>query len=205
MQPGDAALVFRLTVPPRDLARAAKQLIAEAKRKSDDLPKYTELGLLERLPEPGGTYGPGKTGGGDDLPFNRDKKAKSIDGGRTHHDTYPDEVSETESYIDGATKQVSVNAFERDPKARKTCVKHWGCKCAVCNFDFKKTYGEIGAGFIHVHHIKPLSSVRQAHAIDPVTDLVPVCPNCHAMLHRRNEEDGVRTVEELKRIMEAHK
>jgi 5-methylcytosine-specific restriction protein A len=51
--------------------------------------------------------------------------------------------------------------------------------------NFESTYGEIGRGFIHIHHLKPISTVGGEYSIDPNTDLVPVCPNCHAMMHQR--------------------
>jgi len=54
----------------------------------------------------------------------------------------------------------------------------------VCSFDFGKQFGPLGEGFIHVHHLRPISSLREEHDVDPITDLRPVCPNCHAMLHR---------------------
>lgn len=58
----------------------------------------------------------------------------------------------------------------------------------------RKIYGEIGAGYIHVHHLKPLAEVTGEREIDPIADLIPVCPNCHAMLHRASEP----TIEELR-------
>jgi 5-methylcytosine-specific restriction protein A len=63
---------------------------------------------------------------------------------------------------------------------------------------FKKTYGEIGKNFIHVHHIKPLAGVAGEYKLDPFKDLVPVCPNCHAMLHTYNPP---LSVQELKNIL----
>jgi len=48
-----------------------------------------------------------------------------------------------------------------------------------------KTYGDVGLEFIHVHHLRQLSEVGGEYEIDPITDLRPVCPNCHAIIHRR--------------------
>lgn len=95
----------------------------------------------------------------------------------------PEEVSRPEKYIEGAAKTVSVNAYERNPKARSACIKHYGATCAVCSFDFEKAYGPIGHGFIHVHHIIPLAEIRREYELDPIRDLIPVCPNCHAIIH----------------------
>ena len=77
-----------------------------------------------------------------------------------------------------------MNAYERDPRARRACLALFGYKCAACDVDFATVYGDIGKNFIHVHHIVPISKVVEGYAIDPAKDLVPVCPNCHAMLHR---------------------
>lgn len=97
---------------------------------------------------------------------------------------YPDEIPDN-NYIEGATRSVTVNAYERSRKARQACIDHWGSKCYACSLDFGATYGEIGEGFIHVHHIKELSDIGEAYEVNPVSDLRPLCPNCHAMIHRR--------------------
>ncbi len=93
--------------------------------------------------------------------------------------------SEDEHYSEGTAISVTVNKYERNPKARKKCLDHFGVKCKVCDLSFAARYGvELGAGFIHVHHIVPLSKIGKGYKVDPVKDLVPVCPNCHAMLHK---------------------
>ncbi len=96
----------------------------------------------------------------------------------------PEEVGDDEEHSEGATKTIRVNAYERDPKARLECIKYYGAKCGVCEFTFASKYGELGDGFIHVHHLKPLSAIGEEYIVDPVEDLLPVCPNCHAMLHK---------------------
>ena len=96
------------------------------------------------------------------------------------------EVADSETYQEGAVQRVWVNRYERDPKARDKCIEYRGTRCAVCELDFKRRYGKIGKGFIHVHHLRPLSRLKSSYRLDPLKDLVPVCPNCHAMLHRRN-------------------
>ena len=86
--------------------------------------------------------------------------------------------------FEGAKKQVLVNKYERSAEARKKCIEYHGCRCTVCCMDFGETYGEVGQGFIHVHHIVPLNEINQEYKVNYKTDLIPVCPNCHAMLHR---------------------
>ena len=84
---------------------------------------------------------------------------------------------------EGAVKWGIQSFYERDTKARNECIKHYGAICQVCGFDFELVYGEMGKGFIHVHHKDKLANKKQAHTVDPTRDLMPVCPNCHAMLH----------------------
>ena len=111
---------------------------------------------------------------------------------------YPDELDEKQTYHDGAKRRVLVNAYERDPRARAECIAHHGARCSVCYFDFEASYGRIGQGFIHVHHLNPLSIGGKAQQVDPKRHLVPVCPNCHAMLHRGGR---LRSINALRRIL----
>lgn len=97
----------------------------------------------------------------------------------------PEEIISPERYFEGATKTIHVNVYERNQKARTACIDTHGCACVVCGFDFEVEYGEIGKKFIHVHHLIQLASVNKEYEINPEEDLRPVCPNCHAMLHRR--------------------
>ncbi len=97
---------------------------------------------------------------------------------------YPDELPVSGSYVEGLAQQTLVNGYERSAAARESCIRHYGCTCQVCLVDFNQRYGSIGAGFIHVHHRTPIASVGAEYQVDPIRDLVPVCPNCHAMLHR---------------------
>src|SRR5207248_8840219 len=70
---------------------------------------------------------------------------------------YPDELEPGLKYIEGARKQVRVNAYERNTRARTACLKHYGYRCAVCKLLFEERYGSLGKGFIHIHHLKPLA------------------------------------------------
>ena len=114
---------------------------------------------------------------------------------------YPDEIDPHDpqgSFVEGARRKVTVNAYERNPEARQICLKKHGYRCAVCEMSFKEYYGDIGRGFIHVHHIKELSSIRGEYKVDPVKDLCPVCPNCHAMLHTKKP---ALSVQELRQYL----
>lgn len=107
-------------------------------------------------------------------------------------DIYPDEVDS--SLSEGAKTKVFVNKFERNPKARQACLEHYGYNCQVCYFNFEYTYGKIGKDSIHVHHIVPISKIGTNYEVNPIKDLIPVCPNCHLILHKKNAP----TIEELK-------
>lgn len=112
-------------------------------------------------------------------------------------------VDETDNDIaglpEGALKKTIVNRYERSRLNRSICLSFHGTTCKVCLTDFEKVYGEIGAGFIHVHHTIPVSNLSEGYVFNPVEDLVPVCPNCHAMLHKR---DPPYSIGELKEILE---
>jgi len=102
--------------------------------------------------------------------------------------------------VEGAKTTVTVNKYERNPEARQKCIEANGCSCAVCGMNFEDVYGSMGKGFIHVHHVVPISSIGEEYQLDPVRDLVPVCPNCHAMLHK-GSDGKVLMVEELRCLL----
>jgi hypothetical protein len=112
----------------------------------------------------------------------------------------PEEIpaEQVGKFSEGSKKEITVNAYERNPKARQECIRIHGSKCVVCGFDFGQTYGEEFIGKIHVHHKKPLAEIDDEYEVDPVEDLVPVCPNCHMILHSKKE---VYTIEEVKEFL----
>jgi predicted HNH restriction endonuclease len=109
----------------------------------------------------------------------------------------PGENPVADDLTEGASLRVSVNIFERSPEARRRCIAHYGCRCVVCGFDFAKVYGEFGEGFIHVHHLIPLSEIDEEYVVEPIRDLRPVCPNCHAMIHRKSPPLGIDELMEI--------
>jgi 5-methylcytosine-specific restriction endonuclease McrA len=117
----------------------------------------------------------------------------------TQPNFFPEEVNFGAEYSEGAVLKVVVDRYERSPEARNACVAKWGNKCVVCDFDFGAKYGEIGAGYIHVHHLNPISHFGGEHLVDPIKDLRPVCPNCHAMLHRKNPPMNIESLRLLLR------
>ncbi len=111
----------------------------------------------------------------------------------------PDELEPNMTLTEGALRRVLVNAYERNPEARRQCIEHHGSICCICGFDFGKVYGEIAEGFIHVHHITPFSKIRKEYEVDPIQDLRPVCANCHAVIHLGG---ATRPIDEVKQLIE---
>lgn len=108
------------------------------------------------------------------------------------------EIEEGER-IEGTKRSYYVNKYERNSKNRTKAIEIHGLNCYACGFNFEEVYGERGKDFIEIHHVKPLSTLEEAVVIDPETDLVPLCANCHRMIHRRKNE--VLTIEELKNLI----
>lgn len=108
------------------------------------------------------------------------------------------DTENTKTFIEGAANQITLTKYERNPYARKACVEHYGYSCFVCNFNFEKVYGQLGKDFIHVHHLIQVATIGKSYTIDPINDLRPVCPNCHAMLHKANP---CLTIDELKGLL----
>jgi hypothetical protein len=105
----------------------------------------------------------------------------------------PEEVLNA-NYIEGSVVRIYVNAYERSPAARRECILHFGTRCQVCEQDLGEQYGKIAEGLIHVHHLKLLSEIGKQYKIDPKVDLRPVCPNCHAILHRTNPPMSIKSL-----------
>ena len=105
----------------------------------------------------------------------------------------PDERPMTE----GEKKHVEYEAAHRNLKLRKACIEKYGYQCQCCGMDFAKAYGEeLGSRFIEVHHLKMISSFDGEHQVDPLEDLVPLCSNCHSMIH--HGPDGPLTLNQLR-------
>ena len=99
---------------------------------------------------------------------------------------------------EGTIQEIKSIRYERNPINRKLCLYKKGYTCAVCGMNFQDVYGDIGKGFIEVHHTTPVSKMGEGYNLDIERDLVPLCSNCHSMTHRRNPP---YSVEELKEII----
>jgi 5-methylcytosine-specific restriction enzyme A len=110
----------------------------------------------------------------------------------------PEEIENSEGVIEGVKKTIIINTYERNKKAREICIKHYGLSCTVCGFNFQAKYGDIGAGIIHVHHLIPLASITGSYVLNPIKDLRPICPNCHALIHSTNP---ILTIKQLRSLI----
>lgn len=106
----------------------------------------------------------------------------------------PPVIDEANDLWEGERFTVLQVGYERNLKARSLCLEVYRHICRICDFDFAKVYGDIGEDFIHVHHLVPVSKRDGAYKVDFRRDLRPVCPNCHAMIHRRAEAYTINEV-----------
>lgn len=112
-------------------------------------------------------------------------------------------------YEEGSKVLREHQARERNPRLRADARMYWRQQmsgkliCCVCGFGFEKKYGDLGRDFIEMHHEEPLSRSRGVTR-RRATDLVPVCSNCHRILHRRRDR-LMSTAELRKRIQPKRK
>lgn len=103
---------------------------------------------------------------------------------------------------EGARLKVEVNRYERSPVNRAACIAYHGVTCHCCGFNFEKVYGALGAGYIEVHHRTPVSQMGPDYLVSPLEDLIPLCSNCHAAVHRISPP---MPVSELKALIEVRR
>lgn len=100
-------------------------------------------------------------------------------------------------YLEGAVTTIKVNRYERDRNARSKCIKHYGFVCQACGTKLSTIYGLVAEDFIHVHHIRKISSIGEEYHLDPIRDLRPLCPNCHAIAHLRKDAYTIEEIQEM--------
>lgn len=74
--------------------------------------------------------------------------------------------------------------------------------CKACDFNFEDFYGEIGKGFIEIHHLKPIFAYEdnfEQSIQDALSNVVSVCANCHRIIHRK--KTNVLPIETLREII----
>lgn len=115
-----------------------------------------------------------------------------------------EEVAPDEFFREGAVCTIIVNAFERNRAARERCLAHYGRRCSVCHMTFAEFYGPEASEIIHVHHLLELNKIGKEYEVDPIKDLRPVCPNCHAVVHSRKPAYNIEeTTAFIRRAKEA--
>lgn len=110
------------------------------------------------------------------------------------------DVDDRVQFHEGHVKSVKVDVYERSSVARGRCIEHYGASCLICGLNFGERYGELGEGFIHIHHLRPLHTIKKDYVVDYKNDLIPVCPNCHAMIHRIPNGENM-TQAEIKAVL----
>lgn len=183
---GHAYLDLSRPVPPT-LFEAHRRLVAEAARRKRLSPfrHAFSLGVLSYLDE-----------AAEDARA-RLPRPEYFDEAEAHVVRSPDEALTT-AFIEGGSRAILVNAYERDPEARRRCIDHYGFACSACDMRFGERYDDVVKELIHVHHLRPLSEIRAAYRVDPIADLRPICPNCHAVAHARKPPF---TIEEVRGML----
>ena len=110
-----------------------------------------------------------------------------------------DNELENTEYVEGKPYVQYGIKYERNQALRNEAIKFHGTTCKVCGFDFKAKYGDLGEGFIEIHHLKPMFSIKREIKVNPQKDLVPLCSNCHKMIHINTKQP--LTIKELTKIV----
>lgn len=102
---------------------------------------------------------------------------------------YDEDVTVSE----GALLTRATPSRQRSARLRQAAIRHYtqpdgSIRCAVCGFDFRAVYGELGEGYIQIHHEHPLFQYEdegiEAFLPQAVAQVKPLCANCHCMIHR---------------------
>jgi predicted HNH restriction endonuclease len=102
------------------------------------------------------------------------------------------------AYLEGSKTQTLIERSLRSQAARLKCLEYHGLSCVACGFNFERCYGTAGYGFIEIHHLKGISSNNELREVDPINDLIPLCSNCHSIVHRR---EPMLSIFELKALL----
>ena len=133
----------------------------------------------------------------------RAKSKKALGKGETPHVSTPATPTTAKpvvKLVEGAILQERDREIhQRNPRLRQLCIEAYGNRyeCVVCGMNFVSTYGEIGKEFIEVHHLYPISETDGEHEVNPATDMIPLCSNCHSMIHRLEDKSDWKKLKEL--------
>ena len=102
--------------------------------------------------------------------------------------------------VEGLESLELVRKYERSRYNRALCLKYYGFLCRGCGDKLEEKYGPVGANVIHVHHIVPVSLMSGSYQLNPIKDLIPLCPNCHNIVHRSNPPMPIEELNALTRF-----
>jgi 5-methylcytosine-specific restriction enzyme A len=105
--------------------------------------------------------------------------------------------SEPLGRYEGELSKVQVNKYERNRYNRALCLAYYGFECRGCGSIMEEIYGPLGINVIHVHHIVPVSQMGSSYRLDPIKDLIPLCPNCHTIVHKENPPISISGLREI--------
>jgi 5-methylcytosine-specific restriction protein A len=96
---------------------------------------------------------------------------------------------------EGGSRRVEHNFHERSRINRALCLDYFGFTCLGCGLIMNHKYGPIGENVIEVHHLIPVSAMGESKIVNPIKDLVPLCPNCHTIVHRTNPPSSLEQLQ----------
>ena len=114
-----------------------------------------------------------------------------------------DENSARASMTEGALGTITAQTHRRNSMAREQCLANFQPPiCQVCSLDFVEAYGSEFGDCLHVHHLNPMALADGDRPVDPAKDLVPLCPNCHSVIHAHGT---LRSIDEVRHLMQLQK
>ncbi|MEE1072395.1 MAG: hypothetical protein U0L26_08420 [Cellulosilyticum sp.] len=108
-------------------------------------------------------------------------------------------VEEIKEEVKLEETQPEEGALDYKARIKKECLEYYGAICDICGFDFGYTYGEAYEDCIEVHNVNGTDEEIKEDT-HPVQDLIPVCCNCHRIIHSQNPPISV---EKMRKIVKA--
>ena len=109
-----------------------------------------------------------------------------------------EDVTTEEGEIEGQIKLTVIKRRERSARNRLLALTIHGTQCKGCGEEPMLRHGEIFGNIIEIHHVEPLCELGEPRAYDPAIDLIPLCPTCHRITHKKKP---ALTLEELKTVL----
>jgi 5-methylcytosine-specific restriction protein A len=168
----------------------------------DALQEFPRISWEDLQSEPFSSFPWGSRSSGIEIPDDIAVSLESLWKNVSNASIFAELPNTAKDYPEGSVRAVLVNAYERNDKARNECIAKHGRTCHICGEAMGDKYGPIAAFLIHVHHLLPLSKIRKNYNVKPETDLVPLCPSCHAVVHLK---DPPLTLSQVKKMIQMAK